>query len=61
MAGPLVLVGTLVPFQTLLDYLEGGESLDALLGAFPTVSRESACDAGAGLTLTAASGGPKAC
>lgn len=32
--------GTRVPVQTLLDYLEAGESLDDFLEGFPTVSRE---------------------
>jgi uncharacterized protein (DUF433 family) len=31
-----------VPFQTLLDYLEGGDSLEVFLADFPTVSRELA-------------------
>jgi hypothetical protein len=30
------------PFQALLDYLEGGQTLDEFLGDFPTVSREMA-------------------
>lgn len=34
-----------MPFQTLLDYPEGGESLDAFLDDFPTVSRELAVGA----------------
>lgn len=45
MGGTPVLAGTRVPFQTLLDYLEGGESLDAFLDDFPTVSRELAVGA----------------
>ena len=32
--------GTRVPVQTLLDYLEAGESIDDFLEGFPTVSRE---------------------
>jgi len=35
-----VFAGTRVPVQTLLDYLEGGETLDDFLEGFPTVSRE---------------------
>jgi hypothetical protein len=31
-----------VPLQNLLDYLEGGETLDEFLDDFPTVSREQA-------------------
>jgi uncharacterized protein (DUF433 family) len=42
MGGTPCLVGTRVPFQTLLDYLEGGESLDEFLLDFPSVSREVA-------------------
>lgn len=34
--------GTRVPFQTLLDYIEGGETLDEFLDDFPTVTREMA-------------------
>jgi len=33
--------GTRVPFQALLDYIEGGETLDEFLDDFPTVTRES--------------------
>ena len=32
--------GTRVPVQTLLDYLEAGNSIDEFLEGFPTVSRE---------------------
>lgn len=41
-SGEPVFRGTRVPFQTLLDYLEGGEKLDDFLDHFPGVSRESA-------------------
>jgi uncharacterized protein (DUF433 family) len=41
-SGEPVFRGTRVPFQTLLDYLEGGETLDAFLEQFPGVSRENA-------------------
>lgn len=34
--------GTRVPFRSLIDYLEGGETLDEFLHQFPTVSREYA-------------------
>jgi uncharacterized protein (DUF433 family) len=40
MGGTPVFVGTRVPFQTLLDYLEAGDPLGAFLEDFPTVSRE---------------------
>jgi uncharacterized protein (DUF433 family) len=39
MSGAPVFRGTRVPVQTLLDYLEGGESIDDFLKGFPTVSR----------------------
>jgi uncharacterized protein (DUF433 family) len=42
MGGTPCLSTTRVPFQTLLDYLEGGDSLDEFLLDFPTVSREVA-------------------
>jgi uncharacterized protein (DUF433 family) len=42
LGGTPVFRGTRVPFQTLLDYLEGGETLDDFLDDFPTVTRESA-------------------
>jgi uncharacterized protein (DUF433 family) len=41
-SGEPVFRGTRVPFQTLLDYLEGGETLDEFLRQFPGVSREQA-------------------
>ena len=34
--------GTRVPVRTLLNYLEGGDSLDEFLEDFPTVTREQA-------------------
>lgn len=37
--------GTRVPFQALLDYLEGGQTLDEFLDHFPTVTREAAISA----------------
>ena len=42
MGGTPVFVGTRVPFQTLLDYLEAGDPLDEFLEDFPSVSREQA-------------------
>ncbi len=39
MGGTPVFSGTRVPVQTLLDYLEGGESIDDFLEGFPSVSR----------------------
>jgi uncharacterized protein (DUF433 family) len=40
--GTPVFVGTRVPLQALIDYLEGGHSLEEFLDDFPTVSREVA-------------------
>ena len=40
MGGTPVFVGTRVPLQNLIDYLEGGESVEDFLDAFPTVARE---------------------
>jgi uncharacterized protein (DUF433 family) len=40
MGGTPVFVGTRVPLQNLVDYLEGGESIEDFLDAFPTVKRE---------------------
>jgi len=40
MGGTPVFVGTRVPVQTLLDYLEAGDSIDEFLAGFPSVSRE---------------------
>ena len=39
MGGTPVFAGTRVPVQTLLDYLEAGETIDNFLEGFPTVSR----------------------
>ena len=40
MGGTPVFAGTRVPVQTLLDYLEHGESIDDFLEGLPTVSRD---------------------
>jgi uncharacterized protein (DUF433 family) len=40
--GTPVFVGTRVPVRTLLDYLEGGDTLEVFLDNFPSVSREQA-------------------
>jgi len=45
MSGTPVFVGTRVPFQTLLDYLEAGQPLSEFLEDFPTVSKEQAVTA----------------
>jgi len=40
MGGTPVFSGTRVPVQTLLHYLEVGESIDDFLAGFPSVSRD---------------------
>jgi len=40
MGGTTVFAGTRVPVQTLLDYLEAGDSIDEFLAGFPSVTRE---------------------
>jgi uncharacterized protein (DUF433 family) len=42
LSGTPVFAGTRVPVQTLIDYLGAGDSLEAFLGDFPSVSREHA-------------------
>jgi uncharacterized protein (DUF433 family) len=42
MSGTPCFAGTRVPARTLIDYLEGGDSLDEFLEDFPTVGREQA-------------------
>ena len=41
-SGDPVFVGTRVPVRTLLDYIEGGDSLDVFLENFPSVTRDQA-------------------
>ena len=40
MSGAPCFVGTRVPIQNLIDYLEGGDSIDDFLEGFPTVTRD---------------------
>lgn len=40
LGGTPVFAGTRVPVQNLLDYFEGGETIDEFLRGFPTVKRE---------------------
>jgi uncharacterized protein (DUF433 family) len=40
LSGTPVFAGTRVPVQALIDYLEGGETIDEFLAGFPTVRRE---------------------
>jgi uncharacterized protein (DUF433 family) len=42
LSGEPVFRGTRVPFKVLTDYLEGGETLDAFLEQYPSVTREAA-------------------
>ncbi len=42
LGGTPVFRGTRVPLQALLDYIEGGQTLDEFLDDFPTVTREAA-------------------
>jgi uncharacterized protein (DUF433 family) len=42
MGGTPVFVGTRVPLQTLIEYLEAGDPLGEFLEDFPSVSREQA-------------------
>jgi uncharacterized protein (DUF433 family) len=42
LGGTLVFRGTRVKAQTLLDYLDSGDTLEEFLADFPTVSRDNA-------------------
>lgn len=42
LGGAPVFTGTRVPVQNLIDYLASGETLDAFLKDFPSVTREQA-------------------
>jgi len=44
MSGVPVFPGTRVPVKTLIDYLEGGDSIDDFLVGFPSVSRGQVID-----------------
>jgi uncharacterized protein (DUF433 family) len=45
MSGTPCFRGTRVPFQNLIDYIEGGHPLGEFLRQFPTVTREMAIQA----------------
>lgn len=45
LGGTPVFIGTRVPFQALLDYIEGGHPLTDFLDDFPSVTREQAIEA----------------
>ena len=40
LGGTPVFAGTRVPAQTLIEYLEGGETIDDFLQGFPSVTRD---------------------
>jgi uncharacterized protein (DUF433 family) len=42
LGGEPVFRGTRVPFKILIEYLEGGDTLDQFLEQYPSVSREIA-------------------
>jgi uncharacterized protein (DUF433 family) len=42
LGGEPVFRGTRVPFKILIEYLEGGDTLDQFLEQYPSVSRELA-------------------
>jgi len=42
MSGTPCFAGTRVPVRILVDYIEGGETLDEFLEQYPTISREQA-------------------
>ena len=42
MSGTPCFAGTRVPVRTLIDYFEGGETLESFLEDFPSVAREQA-------------------
>ena len=42
LGGTPVFIGTRVPIKALIDYIEGGHSLEEFLDDFPTVSRQIA-------------------
>lgn len=44
MGGTPVFRGTRVPVQTLMDYLENGQTIDDFLKGFPTVKRTQVVD-----------------
>jgi uncharacterized protein (DUF433 family) len=40
MGGTPVFAGTRVPVQTLLEHLEGGDTIEEFVAGYPTVTRE---------------------
>lgn len=57
MGGTPVFTGTRVPVQSLMEFLEAGDSIDTFLIAFPSVQRSQVVEfleKAAGLAVTAA-------
>ncbi len=57
MGGTPVFAGTRVPVQSLVEFLEAGDNIDAFLAAFPSVKRSQVVEfleKAAGLAVTAA-------
>jgi uncharacterized protein (DUF433 family) len=55
MGGTPVFPSTRVPVQTLLDYIEAGDTIEDFLAGFPTVTREQVVaflERGAALAVT---------
>jgi uncharacterized protein (DUF433 family) len=44
LGGAVVFKGTRVPLQNLIDYIEGGYSLEEFLDDFPSVTRQQAIE-----------------
>ena len=45
LGGTPVFVGTRVPFHALIDYIEGGHTIEEFLDDFPSVAREQVIEA----------------
>jgi uncharacterized protein (DUF433 family) len=45
MSGTPVFKGTRVPFQAMIDYLQGGDSIEEFLDDFPSVTRQQVVEA----------------
>lgn len=42
LGGTVVFIGTRVPLENLIDYLEGGYTIDEFLDDFPSVTKDQA-------------------
>lgn len=45
LGGTPVFIGTRVPFHALIDYIEGGHTIEGFLDDFPSVTREQVIEA----------------